>query len=218
MRSRVMLAACAGAVLGALLHATLGRASVWLRGGPLNLAGRDLRGSHYEHDDLSQFDFGATRLGNSSFFGCKLNHASLRGSDMRGSVLVGTAMRGTDLRGADLGGCRLGVGMDDTDLRGASLRGADLKSAIVLSADFRGADIRGADLRSYTLRTARPPRVRFGGAQYDGHTLWPSSEWKDGMGPGDVGAVLAESEPTKQVVPRPNTIAGRPAAGARVKH
>lgn len=57
----------------------------------------DLRGTHFEHADLSDAQFTATRLAQAQFI-----NSSLRGARFVGSDLSGVVVRGSDVQGAEI--------------------------------------------------------------------------------------------------------------------
>ncbi len=129
---------------------------------------------NFEFMQISDANFGESRMEGSHFTGSKLRNVDFRGADLRQAGLADIDWQGVDLRGADLSGCAFHMGSsrsglvdspypghgsktgfytDDFDdswhrpveeIRKANLAGADLRGAKIDNTDFYLVDLRGA--------------------------------------------------------------------------
>jgi uncharacterized protein YjbI with pentapeptide repeats len=148
--------------------------------------------------DLSEVDFGETRLYGANFYGANfykanfykaiLTRACLIKADLRGEVsLIKATLSWADLRGADLAEANLldadlyeanisGANLyhamlSNVNLWGANLSGANLREAHLYGANLYKADLRGADLRGADLRATDLSGANLRGANLTGADL-----------------------------------------------
>ena len=136
-----------------------------------NLAGRDLRGAHFERAEL--------------------HHSDFREADLRGAHFEGAKLRGVDFSGAKLKGAHFEAATGNASLyaertgKGANqaqpapscnpkCSGADLTSANLSGANLTSANLSGALLFSANLTSANLTGANFTGALWM-NTTCPSN-------------------------------------------
>jgi uncharacterized protein YjbI with pentapeptide repeats len=99
---------------------------------------RDLQGSNFAYQDLTESAFLKANLRNSD-----LSHVQARGVDLFGANLINANLQEADLTAATL---------DMANMQNADLRGAVLENSLMWLTKVEGAQITGADFTNALLR------------------------------------------------------------------
>ena len=158
-----------------------------------NLAGRDLRGAHFEKAKMHHADFRQADLRGARFDGAKLRGADFSGARLKGahfeaaaSMYERTGKRanqaqpapscnpncsGADLRSANFTGANLSyANLSYSDLEAATLNSANLTSANLIYANLSWAYLTNANLNWANLFSANLTSANLTGAAWNNTT------------------------------------------------
>lgn len=130
--------------------------------------------------DLHRVYLESALLRSAKFRGCDIRSGIFKNADASGANFQGAALMNADLTGALLVGAHFGEARPiAANFNNADLTGADLRRADVGLATFRHARLCGSKMHCIRLQEAD-----LTGALFDQHTQWP-----DGFGPFEKGAI-----------------------------
>ena len=126
----------------------------------MDLAGANLRGTHFTGANLAGADLSGADLREAYFKGADLTGANLSGAYLRSAYLGEANLTDANFIKADLED----AGLSESNLTGAKLNGADLTRAYIRDTNLSRADLSGANLEGADLRGANLSGVNLSGA------------------------------------------------------
>jgi len=133
---------------------------------------RDLRGFHFQRQNLSRATLTHCCLDYANFEHANLDHVHLRGASLRQAVFKRASMKQAHLWNACLEHSVFAYAdLTEADIGDAKLHGADFWWARMDEANLRGADLSGANLRWARLPMADLWSANIHGAKFEGTNL-----------------------------------------------